>query len=171
MSNRVFTHFSPLGKIVTCIYLYGAALIFNITITIFISPSHTDLTPPVSWCQTSEQHPQQTTLHLLMMPNNDGDVTMNLKRWMVIRSHCLRSLAVHRSSKGTKTDTDNPDRSRRVALAYLHYDAAVISLHTRARSHMQVGVFALGLSLIVHIKYDKDTPSSARWSRKWRERG
>lgn len=36
---------------------------------------------------------------------------------------------------------------------------------------MQVGVFALGLSLIVHIKYDKDTPSSARWSRKWREKG
>lgn len=36
---------------------------------------------------------------------------------------------------------------------------------------MQVGVFALGLSFIVHIKYDKDTPSSARWSRKGRGRG
>lgn len=86
--------------------------------------------------------------------------------------HCLRSLAVHRSSKGTKTDTDNPNQSypdqshgSGVSSAKIPF---LVSLHTRVRGHIQVGVFAQGLSFIVHIKNDKDMPSSAHWNRKGR---
>lgn len=89
----------------------------------------------------------KATFKLLAMPNNDGYVNMNLKELkMVFSSLCLRSLAVHRSSKGTKTDTDNPNQSHQIPITWLR------CLHARARSHMQVGVFAQGLSLIVHIK-------------------
>lgn len=81
-------------------------------------------------------------------------------------SPCLRSLAVHRSSKGTETDTDNPNQfpppSRHVALESLKLFPSTPEPHVT----MQVGVFAQGLSFIVHIKYDKDTPPSACWSRK-----
>lgn len=116
-------------------------MILNISITIFTSPSHSGSVTltfhllTADGCQTSHNvhthpHTHTHTNHLLMIPNDNGNVNMNLKRWMMFSSHCLRSLAVHRSSKGTKTETDNPnqshpDPSHHVALVSLHQDLQV----------------------------------------------
>lgn len=91
------------------------------------------------------------------MPNADGGLNTNLKRWA--RIHRLRSLAVHRRSKRHK------NRYGRSQLIPLHL------LRTTARRPMQMGVFLHWGSLsLVHIKNDKDEPSSARWNIKgWRE--
>lgn len=76
-------------------------------------------------------------------------------------------------AKAQKQIQTIPTNSHPLPVTWRPVSLQVISLHTRATRRMQVGVFAQGLSLIVHIKYDKDTPPSTCWSRKRerRERG
>lgn len=102
MSHWVFTDCSFLDKIVTCIYLCRAAVVFNITIPILTSRI---VTPTLLLLTAHAKHLTTytpTTLHLLMTPNDDEHVNTNLKRRMVFSSRCLRSLAVHRSRKRHK---------------------------------------------------------------------
>lgn len=91
---------------------------------------------------------------------------------VLFRSPCLRSMAVHRRSKGTK-HTDNPKpstSSHRVALTCQTSSSLSLELsddllfpsrylqnreglHARATGGLlEVGVFAQGLSIIVHIQ-------------------
>lgn len=71
---------------------------------------------------------------------------MSLKRWMMVHSHWFRSLAVRRSSKGTKTDANKSISSHHVILPSPQWNV-------RTRSPM--GVSVLGLSFIVHVKNDR----------------
>lgn len=133
-------------KIVTCIYLCRAAEIFNIIVTIFTSPitlavSHQ---PPTSWCQTF-YNKQSNHLAIANNAKQQWRCEYELKRdglcFVLAFSTFWQSTGVAKAQKQIQTiptiPTKFPSRG---------------SGDSSFRSHMQVGVFALGLSSIVHIK-------------------
>lgn len=83
-----------------------------------------------------------------MMPNDDG---YELKRdgWGLVLtvSALWQSTGVAKAQKQIETFPTNPTKfpSRGSGVP------SAVYLHTGARGHLQVGIFALGLSFIVHI--------------------